>query len=99
MTSTKTEARYGTVLRVFDNGGKTCDRYTVFPPRWAGADWRDRHYWVCIAASEHPFRPQGFGQHCSGTPGPHIGRRIKWADLPADVQRFARQSFPEFAPC
>ena len=100
MTATKTESLYGTVLRIFDNGGKTYDRYTVLPPRWADrAVWRDiPGMWVAIGASEHPFHPQGFGQHCSAAPGPHLGRRIGWAELPADVQRFARQFSPDFAP-
>lgn len=95
-----TLTRYGTALRVYDNGGKTFDRYTILPPRWAGEDYRERvrGSWVAIGASESPFHPQGFGQHTSAMPGPHLGKRIKWADLPADVQSFARQSFPAFAP-
>lgn len=91
--------RYGTVLRCYDNGGKTCDRYTVIPPRWAK---EEREYppgtFNAIAASENPFHPQGFGQHCSAMAGPHLGKRIGWAMLPRDVQRFARQSFPDYAP-
>lgn len=98
-TKSATLARYGTVLRAYDNGGKTCDRYTVMPPRWA-RDYRETRpgEFMAIGASSHPFHPQGFGQHCSAVAGPHLGRRVTWADLPADVQRFARQSFPEYAP-
>ena len=29
MTANATLARYGTVLRIWDNGGKTADRYTT----------------------------------------------------------------------
>lgn len=97
------EKRYGTVLRCYDNGGKTCDRYTIIPPRWAGEVYRDDYpnglrLWCAIGSSECPFHPQGFGQHTSATPGPHLGKRVHWDTLPADVQKFARQSFPEFAP-
>ena len=92
----KIEARYGTVLRIFDNGGKTIDRYTIVPPRWA-SDYKCG-YWEAIASSEHPFHPQGFGQHVECTCGPWLGKRIHWNDLPPDVQTFARQSFPEYAP-
>lgn len=94
----KTLDRYGTVLRIYDNGGKTCDRYTIIPPRWAGADYQENYpgSWHALAANAQPFHPQGFGQHTTATPGPHLGKRIPWATLPADVQRFARQSFPEF---
>lgn len=91
--------RYGTTLRIYDNGGKTCDRYTIIPPRWA-KDYRETQpgTFLAIAASERPFHPQGFGQHTGAMPGPHLGKRIHWDALPADVQKFARQSFPEFAP-
>lgn len=95
------EKRYGTVLRCYDNGGKSFDQFTIIPPRWAN-DYREREpsTWAAIAASAvpGPFHPQGFGQHVSAMPGPHLGRRIRWDELPADVQRFARQAFPEYAP-
>ena len=96
-------ALYGTVLRVFDSDGKHLDRYTILPPRWAGPEWQEQGPswqagWQAIGSSEHPFHPQGFGMHVTALPGPHLGRRIKWADLPEDVQRFAHQAFPEFAP-
>lgn len=91
--------RYETILRVYDNGGRSFDRYTILPPRWAGVDYRERDMsWEAIAASDEPFHPQGFGQHTSAFAGSHLGKRIKWSALPVDVQRFARQSFPKFAP-
>jgi hypothetical protein len=91
--------RYGTVLRCYDNGGKTFDRYTVVPPRWAKEEReRNSHLFNAIGASEHPFHPQGFGNHITAQPGPHLGKRVKWADLTPDVQKFARQSFPDYAP-
>lgn len=91
---------YGTTLRIYDNGGRSVDRYTIIPPRWAGEDYRERapFTWQAIAASGAPFHPQGFGMHVSAMPGPHLGKRLHWDALPADVQKFARQSFPEFAP-
>lgn len=36
--------------------------------------------------------------HCSGEPGSHLGKRVHWDTLPADVQKFARMDFPEYAP-
>lgn len=93
-----TTKRYGTVLRCYDNGGKSCDRYTIIPPRWA-KDYQERdRTWCAIAVNEYPFHPQGFGMHVSAMAGPHIGKRVRWETLPPDVQRFARQSFPEYAP-
>jgi len=94
----RTRKNYGCALRVYDNGGKTFDRYTIIPPRWA-TEYRERSLlWTAIGSSEHPFHPQGFGQHVMAAPGPHLGKRIHWWDLPADVQRFARDTFPEFCP-
>ena len=83
-------------LRCYDNGGKTCDRYTVLPARWVRG--RSRRVaggllWDAIASSAEPFHPQGFGQHVEAMAGPHLGKRVPFETLPADVQRFARQSF------
>lgn len=105
--------RYGTVLRCYDNGGKTLDRYTIVPPRWA-KEYRERSTYrnaagelvgtgdprcfSAIAASADPFYALGFGQYVSAMPGRHLGKRVRWDELPTDVQRFAREAFPEYAP-
>lgn len=90
-------SRYGTVLRVYDDGGKTIDRYTIIPPRWA-AEYREREprTWSAIGASARPFGPQGFGMYVTAVPGPHLGRRIRWDELPTDVQAFAAEAFPKY---
>lgn len=83
-------------LRCYDNGGRTFDRYTILPARWVRGWSRrvpDGLLWEAIAASEYPFAPQGFGQHVEAMAGPHLGARVPFETLPADVQRFARQSF------
>jgi hypothetical protein len=91
--------RYGTVLRIYDNGGRTVDRYTIVPPRWAREYRDDGRAWSAIAANAAPFHPQGFGQNVRITSvGNHLGRRIGWHALPTDVRRFARQSFPKYCP-
>ena len=92
--------RYGTTLRVYDNAGKTLDRYTIIPPRNAtehrgngamngGAPWG----WACIVSG---VDPRGVSGHATATPGPHLGRRIAWDALPEAVQRLAARAFPEF---
>ena len=88
--------RYGTVLRLWD-APKYVDRYTIMPPRWA-RDYREARGFLTLGCSAEPFHPQGVGQHSTAIAGSHLGRRIRWADLPADVQRAARNSFPEYAP-
>jgi hypothetical protein len=54
--------------------------------------------WSAIASNHEPFHPQGIGMSATALPGHHLGKRVKWDDLPADVQAFARQTFPEYAP-
>lgn len=96
-----TRKDYGHPLRVWDNGGETADRYTVMPPRSgrAAAQYRQRDgSWHCIGASCDPYHPQGVGMWCSAYPGPHLGKRIHWDELPEPVKRFALRSFPEWAP-
>ena len=87
--------RYGTVLRCYDNGGKSFDRYTIIPPRW-DKEHREGNLFKSIAASKYPYYLIGFGQHVLAAPGSHLGKRVHWDSLPADVQKFARSSFPEY---
>ena len=84
-TVMKNGKRY--VCRIFDNGGKTIDRYTI-----ALKGYRIPGYGMVypyLAASEYPF--QSFGLHGESREflkGKHLGKRILFESLPADVQRF-----------
>lgn len=84
-------------LRCYDNGGKTYDRFTILPPRWESDDWkhrtRDGLLWQGIASCETPFHPMGFGMHIEAAAGSHLGKRVPFESLPADVRQFARQAF------
>ena len=101
MTTSRLSPRalYGTTLRIYDNGGKTADRYTIIPPRNATAyrfdgakSWGAPWGWACIVSS-----PDGHvSGHETATPGDHLGRRIRWDELPEYVQEFSARSFPEF---
>lgn len=71
------------------------DRYTIIPPRWA-SEYREGLAWCALACSSEPF--YGIGMHVTAAPGLHLGKRVKWDDLPEPVQRFARLEFPEYAP-
>lgn len=75
-------------LRIYDNGGKTFDRYTVVfmnQEEYKGM-------YSALGMSREPFHPQGFGQHCSAMPGRHLGKRIKFNQLPEDCKRCVLQS-------
>lgn len=75
-------------VKVFDNGGKTFDRYTVIYN--AEGDY--------VAMSADPFHPQGFGQHGEKClPGPHLGKLIDFDDLPDDCKRLVRRDLADYA--
>lgn len=74
-------------VKIYDNGGKTFDRYTAVyldQPEAAGL-------YGARGMSEHPFYAQGFGMYCSAMPGKHLGKRIKFEELPADCQKLVKQ--------
>lgn len=86
----------------WDNGGETFDRYTIAIDGIQYVD--DQPYVMILGASEHPFHPQGFGQHCNEVPSEefkvsklsHWGKRIGWYELPDDVRTFViQQLIPE----
>jgi hypothetical protein len=76
-------------IRIYDNGGKTFDRYTVvFTGRYKGRDGCDY-----LGMSDNPMHPQGFGQHgwsqniIDRPPHALLGKRIRWEDLPPICQK------------
>lgn len=69
------------IKAIYDNGGKTIDRFTVY------YDEKERNgYYSGRGMSESPFHPQGFGQCCTGQLGRHNGKRIALEALPFDCQ-------------
>lgn len=75
-------------VRIYDNGGKTIDRYTAV---YMDEPERQKGLYACVGMDAHPFSPQGFGQHGAAIPGAHLGKRIKFIDLPRDCQQLVRQ--------
>jgi len=80
------------VLAIFDDGGKSIDRYTVFY-----ADISDGVV-TYVAMNAAPFHPQGFGQHGELSPyqvaayrRTNYRRSCCWSDLPDDCKRLVRQ--------
>ncbi len=73
----------GVPVYCYDNGGKTVDRYTVAYP----ASVEHNGQVQMVGMSAHPFHPQGVGQHTTGKLGRHLGKRIRFQDLPADCQK------------
>ena len=76
------------LLAVYDNGGETADRYTAI---YGAPLWTPEHYRIgrlpCRGMSANPFHPQGVGMFGECERGPHLGRKVRFADLPEPVRR------------
>jgi hypothetical protein len=69
--------------RIYDNGGKTYDRYTLINS--------DNEV---FGFNEDPFHPQGFGQFSGNWQGGstrHLGKKITAASLPAKARQYVKQ--------
>jgi len=75
-------------IRIYDNGGKTADRFTAV---FMDQPEKGFNTFAALGFDERPFHPQGFGQHTSAMPGRHLGRRIKFQDLKKDGQRLIQR--------
>lgn len=78
-------------VRIYDNGGKTVDRYTLVVPSIDEPGKLDMY-----GFNEAPYYPQGFGQF-SGTYGQmgsysHLGKLVHLSDLPDQAQRFVKET-------
>jgi hypothetical protein len=74
-------------IRIFDNGGKTADRYSVIyldEPQGSG---QYGTLYAGVGMSSNPFHPQGVGMHGEFLPGKHLGKKIAFSVLPADCQK------------
>jgi len=87
------------MVRCYDNGGKTADRYTVvFTGRYTHKTGGD---FIFLSMSTHPTHPQGVGQHGSDRnqidrPAySHLGKRIKFDDLPEDCRKVVLRDYIE----
>jgi hypothetical protein len=79
------------VLGIYDNGGKTVDRYTVvYTPFESGGET----FFPYVGMSDSPFHPQGFGQHgeLRHRYTRQSGERVlNFAELPKDCQKLVLQ--------
>jgi hypothetical protein len=92
-------------IKIFDNGGRSFDRYTViYPKQKYELPYHKGAYYPYIAMSEHPMHPQGFGQHGElQPPGRYgfkcLGKRITFDDLPEDCQKVVMRELSDFDAC
>lgn len=87
-------------IRCYDNGGKTFDRYTVLYTH--ANSFYTKGWHPIVGMSEHPFHPQGFGMHeeyreiIDRPSYGHLGKKIKFQDLPKDCQKLVLQDYEYF---
>lgn len=78
------------LVRCYDNGGKTADRYTIVYMETkhkceCSQSCKDIMY-TGVCSSDLPSHPQGVFQHGDCKIGKHLGKRIPFAELPVTVQ-------------
>lgn len=86
------------LLAVYDNGGRSADRYTALygAPLWNESMGRNV---PCRFMSENPFHPQGvgiFGDHPSYWRN-SLGKKVRFLDLPEQVRRCIEEDCAEAA--
>ena len=85
-------------IRCYDNAGESADRYTVvYSGRYAG---KSKGWFDYIGMSSNPFHPQGIGIHGQSEFQPidkpsykHLGKKIKFSDLPEDCKKAVMQDY------
>ena len=82
------------VCRIYDTGpAGPFDRYTIAFKgyRLAGGGM----VYPYLASSDNPCHPQGFGLYAESDTfltGKHLGKRVRFEDIPLEVQRFILNS-------
>lgn len=82
---------------IYDNDGKTADRFTVVYDSFEGYQTNGKKLWYCVSMDGSPFHPQGIGMHCTTLLGRHLGKKITFEQLPIDCQKLVFQDLQEVA--
>lgn len=78
------------VCRIYDNRGKTLDRYTI---AFRAVFNRGRKYWPFLGCNKEPFHGIGYhGGSDAFLTGKHLGKRVRFEDVPEQVQQFIMQN-------
>lgn len=83
-------------IRVYDNGGKSGDRYTVVYTRTGHLGTS-----FYVGMSSNPFHPQGIGQHGESRfpidrpTYSHLGKRITFEALPPDCKKLVLRDYKD----
>lgn len=71
---------------VYDNGGKTLDRYTFVTDQaeWANDGNNELQAYMSLGTD---INGVGFSQFSAAMPGRHLGKRVQFTDISADLQQ------------
>lgn len=78
------------IIAVYDNGGKTFDRYTVVLDEKEGVAGRNgtiKYLPACFSLSPNCDSHQGVSMYGVCDIGPHLGKKIAFKELPENVQK------------
>lgn len=78
-------------VAIYDNGGETFDRYTAVYLNQMETDT----LYGARGMSEYPCHPQGVGMYCTATPGKHLGKLVRFEDLPIDCRQLILEDLSE----
>jgi hypothetical protein len=73
------------VIAIYDSGGGSMDRYTLV---LEGLTPLGHHH--CLGLSDNPGGVYGFSNFGDCKLGSHLGKKIKFSELPKEVQFHAR---------
>ena len=79
-------------IKVYDDERESFDRYTVVLDEPGTKRGRD---FTALSLSANPGHPQGVSQFTTAQDGPHLGKRLKFSDLPDNVQKHVIRRFAE----
>jgi len=79
-------------VHVYDNAGKTLDRYTIVPQ---GKGWEYDRAGTRVHMLGVGSDPRGYSQWTGGVEGKHLGKKIKFSDLPKNVQQHVKMRLTE----
>ena len=72
------------ILACYDNGGKTFDRYTIVFDETEKYHASGNVFNACLAIGNDP---RGFSQWSTCQMGRHLGKKLKFEELPENVQK------------
>jgi len=79
------------LIRIYDNGGKSVDRYTLVVPSVNEPGKLDMY-----GFNEDPYSPSGFGQYAGSYNKmgsySHLGKLVGLGDLSEQAQRYVRKT-------